>query len=250
MIDLASDGGDAQGTVVLNTTVPGWRFAGTLDLNRLNLASWLTALRTVQTSRATCSSISGFASGARFPNGTYDFNGSHAAFMGYEADDVRARGHITATDVIVESGTATAYGANVTLDAGRIGIDSPYTFNFAGLADGVDLRMLPESVPVPHVESTLHLRYDVNGQFSRGFLIGTALFGPSEFLGASIAEGATGAIDTQASPFVYSGKGDLSDVDLNRFGAGLNVAWLQEPRYDGTLAGHFEVAAAAPTRPR
>ena len=34
-----------------------------------------------------------------------------------------------------------------------IGIDEPFPFQFHGTATGVDLRRVPDSVPVPHVES-------------------------------------------------------------------------------------------------
>lgn len=240
-IEMRSTGGDAQGRVVLNTTVPGWRFAGALDLNRLDLAPWLSRPEDRSDISGHVQFDLGVQPGAHFPHGSYVFDGSHAAFMGYEADHVQARGTITATDALIERGAATAYGANVTLDSGRIGIDAPYPFSFTGFANGVDLRMVPPQVPVPHVESTLALRYDVRGQFSSSYLIGQAQFAPSTFLGATIEDGAIGSIDTQASPFTYSGEGGLTNVDLHRFGVDLGIAWLQEPRYAGQLDGRFKV---------
>ena len=164
--------------------------------------------------------------------------------MGYEADDVVAQGQLTPTETVIARATAIAYGANVLVTAGTIGLDAPFPYRFAGRADGVDLRRLPPDVPIPHVESTLVLGYDVHGQFSDGFIIGQADFDASQFLDASIGAGTRGTIDTSSPPFRYSGEGDISNISLTRFGAGLDVDWMQDPRYAGTIAGHFRVEGA------
>lgn len=240
-IDLRSNGGTIRSALSLNTTVPGWHGLGTADVSRLNVSRWFN-----RPDRP--SDITGHVTfdldldlGRRFPRGRYAFRGAHAAYLGYEADDVRARGTLTAEEAVLESVTATAYGANVRVDAGAIGIDAPYLYRFTGRADGVDLRRVPRDVPVPHVESALLLDYDVRGQFTTGVLVGTATFGPSEFLGARIGDSAVGAIDTSVTPFTYSGRGGLSALSLRRFGEGLDVAWMREPRYDGTVDGQFHV---------
>lgn len=243
-IDLTSDGGDARGNVTLNTTVPGWRFAGDMNVNRLDLARWLSRPDDASDISGQVRFDLGIRSGAHFPYGTYDFDGTHAQFMGYAGDDIRARGNITDTEVRIAEATATAYGANVRLAPSTIGVNAPYPFTFVGLADGVDLRQVPVNVPVPHVESTLSLNYDVTGQFAQGFITGSAAFNTSEFLGATIEGGATGFIDTSSTPFRYSGSGTLTGVDLHRFGADLDVEWLQEPRYAGTVNGYFDVEGA------
>jgi autotransporter translocation and assembly factor TamB len=240
-VNLTSDGGDARGTVTLNTTVPGWRFAGDMTIARLDLSRWLSRPDDASDISGRVRFDLGVRPGASFPYGTYDFSGSHARFMGYAGDDVRARGQITRTEVRIAEATATAYGANVQLAPSTIGISSPYRYAFVGVADGVDLRQLPATVPVPHVESTLTLSYDVTGQFSDGFIVGTAAFDTSEFLGATIGSGATGFIDTASHPFRYAGTGTLSGVDLNRFGTDLDIGWLQDPRYAGTVIGSFDV---------
>ena len=62
-------------------------------------------------------------------------------------------------------------------------------------------------MPVPHVERTLALDYDVTGGFSHPFIAGTARFAPSRFLGAAIADGMIGSIDTAVTPIGHSGEG-------------------------------------------
>lgn len=243
-LQLTSSHGGIDGAFTIDTTEPGWRTAGDVRLQRFNLAPWFNQAAGVSDITGRVIFDVRMPPGASFPRGTYAFDGSHARYAGYEADDVVARGAITPTEVRIAAGTATAYGANVRLDSGTIGIGAPFPFAFAGVANGVDLRQLPPAVPVPHVESTLRLAFDVSGRFRDGFLKGTALFRESEFLGAAIGEGTTGAIDTSAQPFTYAGEGDLRNVDLHRMGVGLGLAWLQEPRYAGTLDGHFCVEGA------
>lgn len=242
-LNLRSTGGAIRGAFVLDTTVPGWRGAGSVNVERLDLSRWMT-----RPDRS--SDISGRVDfdlalelGRGFPRGSYTFDGPHAAFLEYAGDDVRARGTITATNVVIAEATATAYGANVRLDAGSIAVASPYPFTFRGRADGVDLRRVPASVPVPRVESTLTFDYDVQGRFVQPFIRGGASFAESRFLGALIGAGAVGSIDTAATPLEYSGEGDISGIDLHRFGAGLDIAWMQDPRYAGSVSGRFRVAA-------
>jgi hypothetical protein len=243
-LDLRSNGGSIRGAFVLDSTVPGWHGAGAVEISRLDLAPWLNRPDRPSDITGRVEFDLALELGRHFPRGTYAFAGAHAAYLGYEADDLRVRGEITRKEAILSGATATAYGANVRVETGAIGIDAPYTYRFAGLANGVDLRRLPPQVPVPHVESTLVLGYDVHGQFADGFIVGSATFGDSAFLGAQIADGTVGSIDTSVTPFTYTGSGDVSAISLARFGDGLDVAWMRDPRYDGIIAGRFHVEGA------
>ncbi len=243
-LQLQGTGGSVTGDLVLNTRVPGWRGAGTLEVGELNLARWLNKPDKP-------SDITGRVAFdldlnlGRFPRGKYTFDGPRAAFMGYAADNLHAQGRLTATQAEIDTLRATAYGAHVTATTGSaIGLAAPYPYRFQGAIAGIDLRRVPRSVPVPHVDSTLAFNYDVTGRFSQPYIIGRAEFQPSVFLGAAIGTGTVGAIDTLARPLTYSGEGDLSEVSLHRFGQGLDVAWMQAPRLAGTLAGHFHVQGA------
>lgn len=243
-VNLRSTGGDIRSSLVLDSTVPGWHGRGSATVQRLDLAQWFNRPER----RSDISGEAGFdidlQLGRHFPRGSFTFHGPHAAYLGYEADDVEARGTITGTDVRLAAATATAYGANVRLAGSTIAIDAPYGFHFVGTADGVDLRQVPTTVPVPHVESTLAFTYDVVGQFAEPFIRGDAVFADSVFLGSQLGAGATGFIDTQAEPFTYRGEGPLADVDLNHFGRELQIAWMQEPRYAGIVRGRFHVDGA------
>ena len=240
-LNLRSNGGDARGPFVLDTTVPGWRAVGSVELDTTEPGavdepsrSALGHHRARQTSTSTsisdaCRSAPTHST-ARMPS-----------ISATKATRSVRRGRIESHEVQIDQAESLAYGANVQLSAGSISFDTPYRFRFQGTATQVDLRRVPETVPVPHVESLLAFDYDVTGQFSSAFIAGGATFGPSEFLGARIGAGATGTIDTSVRPILYAGEGDISDINLHRFGDGLDVSWMRDPRYAGSLSGHFKV---------
>jgi len=238
---LAGTGGAITGAFVLDTSVPGWHGAGAVDVDTLNLARWLDR-------QDRPSDISGHVTfdldldlGGHFPRGRYAFKGRRARFMDYEAANVDAHGRLTAVDALVDKATATAYGAPVVVDGGSIGLDEPFFYQFRGSVAGVDLRNVPKRVPVPHVESALTFTYDVSGTFSEAYIAGGATFERSTFLGATISPGMAGTIDTSATPITYSGDGAIDGVSLARFGEGLDVAWMRNPRYAGVVSGRFHV---------
>ncbi|MEK7426451.1 MAG: hypothetical protein AAB131_21710, partial [Actinomycetota bacterium] len=247
-LQLTGTGGTVTGQLTLDTTVPGWHGAGAVNVAQLNLARWMNRDDRL-------SNITGHVTfnldldlGRRFPHGTYTFQGPHAAFMGYEGDNINARGHITTADVVIERANVVAYGATVAVEAGSIGLDGPFPFRFQGTTAALDLRRVPVAIPVPRVESVLALRYDVSGRFTNPFIIGRAEFGASEFLGATIGAGTVGTLDTSAKPLRYGGNGTIAGVDLNRFGRGLDIAWMRDPRYAGTVSGRFHVQGAGTDR--
>src|SRR5262245_43608604 len=240
-LNMRSSGGNVKGPFVLDMTVPGWHGTGRVDLERLDLARWLN-----RADRP--SDISGrvefdFALNlGHAPTGPYTFTGSHAAYFGYEGDDIRATGTIVSNEARIAKASARAYGAAVTLVNSTISFSLPYRFRFAGHITEVDLRDVPASVPIPHVESTLTFDYDVTGQFSSAFVKGRAEFAPSTFLGAEI-RGGSGTIDTSGSRVRYGGNTELRVFDLPRFGEAFDVDWMRDPRYAGTLTGRFNVEA-------
>ena len=221
---LAGTGGSVKGQLTLNTRVPGWHATGAVDVGRINLARWLN-----RSDRP--SDITGHVAfdldldlGRRFPRGTYEFDGPHAMYMNYAADDLHAQGRLTAREVLIDRLTARAYRAHLSSTTGSIGLDNPYPYHFQGSMSELDLRFIPETVPVPRVESVLALDYDVVGSFSRPFITGEARFRESTYLGATIRDGMVGTIDTASSPIRYSGDGDIDGINLQRFGEGLEVA--------------------------
>ena len=243
-LQLDGTGGTVTGDLTLDTTVPGWRGAGALDVARLDLARWLNKPDKPSdiTGRVAFDLDLNLGS---FPRGSFTFDGAHAAFMGYAADNVHAEGTLTDTEARISRLAGAAYGSNVTAGAGSaIGLAAPYPFRFRGTMAGLDLRRVPAGIPVPHVESTLTLDYDITGQFEDAHIIARGVFQPSVFLGAGLGAGFVGSVNTATDPVSYSADGDVIELDVNRFGRDLDVAWMQAPRYAGTLSGRFQVAGA------
>ncbi len=243
-LQLTGTGGGVKGVLTLDTSVPGWHGAGAVDVDRVNLARWLNRADRPSDITGRVTFDLALELGRHFPRGVYRFDGPHAMYMAYAADNVRAHGQITTAEVLVAEADAVAYGARVTTRDGSIGIDAPFPFHFRGTTTGIDLRRVPATVPVPHVESLLTFDYDVSGRFSEPYITGQAAFGESTFLGATVGAGTVGSIDTLQQPLRYTGDGDVSGIDLGRFGEGLDVAWLRDPRYAGTVSGHFRVDGA------
>ena len=247
-IDLKSESGDINAALALDTGVPGWHGKGQAAVAHFDLSHWLN-----RADRP--SDITGDATfdldldlGRHFPRGSYAFRGPHVSYLGYAISNFAARGTLTPADALIDDATGTAYGSALHITNGSIGIDAPYTYRFQGADAGLDLRMLPPQVPITHVESRIALDwFDVDGQFEASpFIRGDAEFGPSEYLGAAIGAGTTGWIDTSVSPVQYAGDGDIRSLDVARFGDGLDVQWMKDPRWAGTLAGHFRVDGAGP----
>lgn len=244
---LSGTGGEVTGRLTLDTSVPGWHGAGAVDVDRLNLARWLDRADRPSDITGHLTFDLALELGRRFPRGMYAFQGPHAMYMSYAANNVRARGQLTEANVLIADASASAYGAAVTTHDAAIGIDAPFPFRFQGRTTGIDLRRVPATVSVPRVESLLTFDYDVTGRFADPFIAGRATFARSEFLGATVGDGTVGSIDTQQKPVRYSGNGEIDGISLRRFGEGLDVGWLQQPRYAGTLSGHFRVDGAGTT---
>lgn len=243
-LTMQSNGGSAKGQIVLDTTIPGWHGKGSVELAKLDLAPWFSR-------SARVSHISGRTDfdldlhlGRGFPVGRYTFKGPYVWYLGYDASNINIRGDITEREWRIAGGTAQAYAARVTMDSGSIALASPYPFRFTGTARGVDMQLLPPSVPVPLVPSALSFRYETVGQFADAFLKGNAWFEQSEFVGSTIGAGGVGSIDTSVTPIQYSGEGDIRGIDVARYGRALEVGWMLDPRYAGRLSGHFRVDAS------
>ena len=50
---------------------------------------------------------------------------------------METEGQLSPSDALLDRVTATAYGANVRLSAGSLGIDAPNPFHFAGFANEI-----------------------------------------------------------------------------------------------------------------
>ncbi len=241
-LDAKSAAGDVVSNLVLDSTVPGWRGKGRATLTRFDIARWLpTETRSDLTGIADFDLLLGL--GRHFPRGKYTFSGPRVVYAGYEASNLRTTGTLIVDRVLVSSAAGAAYGSPFTA-SGWIDIPAPYGFHLAGEARSMDLRKLPQDVPVPHIRSNLSFTYDATGRFEKPFLTGSAVFTESTFLDARVAAGARGSIDTSGRLVTYAALGTVANLHLNQIGVAFDLETLREPRYAGQVDGVFDLTGA------
>ena len=254
-LNVKSEAGNVRGRVTADVQGPDLGVNGTVDVQRLNLATLLRDPRQR-------SDISGHAqidldvaaTPASAPiadrlSGTYTFAGPRVVAAGYQASDVRVRGTIQGPRIQLDGraraygGTATAKGFIVTRSARR-----PFSFDLAGSADGVDLKRLPLSVGAPAVSTDLSLaNYHVRG--AAGTIEGSAELNRSTVEGATLADGTVAEFRVEPTTISYSARGTVADLDLERAGRAFKVAALAKPTYTSDLNGPFDVKGSVPRRP-
>ena len=237
-----SAAGDIVGDLILDSTVPGWRGKGHASLTRFDIARWLpTDIESELTGVSDFDLLLGL--GRHFPRGRYTFTGPHAKYAGYEARDVRTAGTLIVDRVLIDSATGLAYGSPVRA-SGWIDLPEPYAFHLVGQITRLDLRLLPRTVPVPHIRSSLTFDYDATGRFRNPVLAGTATFKDSTFLDARVAAGAHGALDTGGPRVTYSADGTMAGLDIGQIGVAFDLSTLRLPHYAGTVSGGFDLTGA------
>ena len=129
---------------MLDTKVPGWHGEGTVTASRIDLARWMNKPdKPSDISGRVTFNLDVRLRRALSHAGRTAFDGPHAMFMGYAGDNVHARGVLTADEALIAEATATAYGADVRLMQGSIGIKEPFPFHFPGTMARLDLRAVP-----------------------------------------------------------------------------------------------------------
>lgn len=234
-----SPAGNVIADLVLDSTVPGWKGKGRADLTQFDISRWLpTDVKTDLTGRADFDLLLGL--GRHFPRGPFAFAGPHVVYAGYEARDLRTKGTLVVDRVLVDDARGTGYGSPFTA-AGWIDLPEPYAFHLTGRATHLDLRRLPETVPVPHLRSDLTFAYDATGRFQNPILIGSAGFDESTFLDARVATGSHGTIDTSGERISYSANGTVQNLVIGQIAEEFGLITLREPQFAGTVSGGFDL---------
>jgi len=240
-----SEAGDIVGDLILDSTVPGWRGKGHASLTKFDISRWLpTDIESELTGVSDFDLLLGL--GRHFPRGQYTFTGPYVKYAGYEMRDVRTAGTLIVDRVLIGSATGMAYGSPVHA-SGWIDIPEPYSFHLVGQLARLDLRLLPASVPVPHIRSSLTFDYDATGRFHSPVLAGTATFKDSTFLDARVAAGSHGALDTSGRLVTYSADGMVAGLDIGQVGVAFDLPTLSLPHYAGTVSGGFDLTGAGST---
>ena len=242
---IGAPSGDIRLSAILDSTVPGWKGAGTATFSGVDVSRWLPTTSVSRiTGRVDFDLLLGL--GRHFPRGTFNFSGPHAMFVGYEASPLAARGRLTADRAELAAITGTAYGSPVNA-RGWIAIAAPYDFHLIGHARGLDLRKLPPTVPAPKIETALTMAFDATGRFQDPYLTGTAVFERSIVLGAEVNAGARASLDTSTLPTRYAATGHVANLDLATVGRAFVIETLTSPEYAGVVTGHFDIEGVGTT---
>ena len=242
-LNLQSDAGSVVGAFVLNTTVPGSHGTGAVEVGRLNLARWLNRPNRPSDISGRVAFDLDLELGRRggFPRGPYTFEGSHAGFMTYRpTTSARAAGsprprrsspRRRPSPMARASGSTPAQSASPR----RIGTGSGATHGRSTFEDcrrhsGSPRRQSP-GVRLRRRRAALPRRISPAAP-------------PSPIRNSSApgcGSGTYGSIDTSAQPVHYTGEGPVAGIDLQRFAHELDIGWLNDPRYAGTVSGRFYV---------
>lgn len=239
--------GNVTGRLTVDLDGPERRITGTTSLVRLNVAPLVRA-RVPGRAEQLASNVTGEAridlilpAAGRPLRGTYVLNAGHAAFAGYEARDVVARGRIDGTVIRVD-GAASAYGGRATA-AGTIAFRRPLMLALTGRAAAIDLRNLPPVFRAPGVPSELQFAYTLEG---RGPVLSADLrFDASTLAGASIAPGTTAQVRFGGgSAPVYAARGQVADLDIQQVGHGFAIRAIAVDRFRSRVNATFDVSGS------
>jgi autotransporter translocation and assembly factor TamB len=250
-LDVKSEAGRVHGQVTADVRAPDFGVSGPLYLERLNLAPILQ--KADQRSDITGEARVGLtlpSTPAATPaidrlGGTFTFRGPRVVALGYQASQVEAAGSFKGPRINLSSSRVRAYGGSATAKGLIVlpGVRRPVTYDLQGSADGVDLRLLPPSIPAPNLATKLSVaEYHVTG--TGATVSGSVTLNTSEVEGATIADGTVAEFSTGRGPFSYAARGTATGLELRRIGRALEIEALDQPLYDGRLNGTFDVKAS------
>jgi translocation and assembly module TamB len=251
-LDVQSEAGTVRGQVTADLQAPDFAVRGDVEVANLDLAPLLRdpEQRTDITGQAKvdlrmASGPDGAPAMDRMA-GTFEFTGPRVVAAGYEARNVRATGSLAGPRINLDAraaaygGTATARGFVVTPGNGR-----PLAFDLQGAADNVDLRGLPAATGAPQLATSLSVA-DYRVQAVGRTISGSARLNASTVEGARLESGTTAEFRVAPGAISYSARGQVSNLDLQRIGRGLDIAALAEPGYASRLNGDFDVTGTLP----
>jgi hypothetical protein len=168
----------------------------------------------------------------------FTFAGPRVEGLGYEAASVRAKG-VYQPSLLRFDARGAAYGASATTRATfRFATPSrPLAYTLEGTFRDLDLRRLPERLPVPTLETQAagQYRFESSGRTWAG----SAELQESIVEGARFESGTRLGIESRDRQLNYSASGTVASLNPRHFAAPLEAKWLDDDRFDGSLTGAF-----------
>ena len=243
-VDLVSGAGTARGPLVGHFTGSSKSLGGRLEVRDvdmapiLNRAEWKTRV----------AGQAGFTWTFSPAEIDFKFTGPRVEGFGYEAANVRAQGVYELRQpangrprqsVLRFDASGAAYGANATT---RATFDfatpsQPLSYRLQGAFGNLDVRRLPEKLSMPPLETQAAGEYSFEAR-GRNWS-GKAILDESIVEGARFDTGTVLGIESRDRELTYSASGNVGSLNPRRFAAPLEIEWLDDSRFEGSLAGAF-----------
>jgi autotransporter translocation and assembly factor TamB len=236
-VDIVSPAGTARGPLVGHFGGGSKSLDGRLDVRNvdmqplLNKPEWKT--RVTGTADFTW----------RFAPSQIDFKfaGPHVEGLGYQAANVRAQGVYTPAALRFDASGA-AYGATATTRATfRFRTPAqPMSYRLAGTFRNLDMRRLPGRLSMPKLDTQAAGSYSFEATGNNW--TGRGTLGDSVVEGARFQPGTVLAMESRNRQLSYSASGNVASLNPRRFAAPLELEWLDDDRFNGSLTGTFTFA--------
>ena len=241
-VNVVSDAGSAQGPLVGHFGDGPKSLEGRLDVRDvdmapiLNRAEWKTRV----TGRAD------FDWGFSPAKIDFNFSGPSVEGLGYQAANVRAKGVYEPSVLRFDAG-GVAYGTDATTRAAfRFSTPArPLSYSLEGTFRHLDMRRLPAKLSMPKLETVAagNYRFEASGRNWRG----AATLSDSIVEGAHFSQGTDLSIESHDRALSYSAAGSVTQLNPRRFAAPLDVEWLDDGRFSGSLTGSFTFSGSGRT---
>ena len=168
----------------------------------------------------------------------FQFAGPHVEGWGYQAAKVRADGVYQPAGLRFNASGA-AYGATATARATfRFATPSqPLSYRLEGAFRNLDMRRLPARLSMPKLETLAAGNYTFDAQGRNWTATGT--LNESVVEGARFEAGTVLGMESRNRELSYSASGNVAWLNPRRFAAPLEIEWLDDDRFDGSLTGGF-----------
>jgi autotransporter translocation and assembly factor TamB len=233
-VDVVSSAGTARGPLVGHFGSGAKSLEGTLAVQNVDMAPILS--RAEWKTRVTGQADFNW----KFSPAEIDFEfaGPHVEGWGYQAANVRAEG-VYQPAVLRFNASGAAYGATATARATfRFATPSrPLTYRLEGAFRNLDMRRLPPRLSMPQLETQAAGHYTFEAQGRNWTAAGT--LSESIVEGARFEPGTVLGMESRNRELSYSASGNVAWLNPRRFAAPLEIEWLDDDRFDGSLTAAF-----------
>jgi autotransporter translocation and assembly factor TamB len=174
--------------------------------------------------------------------GDFDLRAERIALQGYAASAIDMSGRFEEQALVLRQLTAQVLGGRV---AARGRVDLPVggrtlAYDLSGSVSNLDVSRLPDSLPVPDVESRLSLTYNLRDRGTGP--TGRARLQETRLLGATIAAGTELTFDMSGEQLAYTAEGRVGGLNPQALAEALAMPALAHDRFDGEINASFSAS--------